>query len=64
MNHWGIPDWLEREVKDRDRTCVYCGTHVIEQMPLRGPRKAVATWEHVINDAKVVTRENSVLMIS
>ena len=24
MNKWKIPDWLEREVKDRDRHCVYC----------------------------------------
>ena len=59
MNHWGIPDWLEREVKERDKTCVYCGTQMIEQMPPRGPRKAVATWEHIINDASIVTRENN-----
>ncbi len=25
-------DWLEREVKERDRTCVYCGTQMIEHM--------------------------------
>lgn len=58
MNHWGIPDWLEKEVKDRDKTCVYCGIQMIEQMPPGGPRKAVATWEHIINDASIVTREN------
>jgi hypothetical protein len=58
MNNWGIPDWLEREVKERDKTCVYCGIQMIEQRPLRGPRKAVATWEHIINDAGIVTREN------
>lgn len=58
MNHWGIPDWLEKEVKDRDKTCVYCGTQMIEQMPPGGPRKAVATWEHIINDANIITREN------
>jgi hypothetical protein len=58
MNHWGIPDWLEKEVKNRDKTCVYCGTQLIEQKPPRGPRKAVATWEHIINDASIVTREN------
>lgn len=27
-------------------------------MPARGPRKSVATWEHIINDASIVTREN------
>ena len=39
MNNWGIPDWLEREVKERDKTCVYCGIQMIEHMPPRGPRK-------------------------
>ena len=24
MNNWNIPGWPEREVKDRDRSCVYC----------------------------------------
>ena len=58
MNRWGIPDWLEEEVKERDKACVYCGIQMIEQMPPRGPREAVATWEHIINDASIVTREN------
>jgi hypothetical protein len=58
MNDWGIPDWLEREVKERDKTCVYCGIQMIEHMPPRGPRKAVATWEHIINDESIVSREN------
>lgn len=25
MNSWGIPKWLEDEVRARDKTCVYCG---------------------------------------
>ena len=58
MNHWDIPDWLEREVKERDRTCVYCGTQMVDQMPPSGLRKAVAILEHIINDASIVTREN------
>jgi hypothetical protein len=58
MNHWCIPDWLEREVKERDKSCVYCGIKMIEKMPSHGPRKSVATWEHIINDAKIITREN------
>jgi hypothetical protein len=57
-NNWGIPDWLEKEVRERDITCVYCGINMTEKMPPRGPRKAVATWEHIINDASIVTREN------
>ena len=31
---------------------------MIEPMPWRGPRKASATWEHIINDASIITREN------
>ena len=31
---------------------------MIEQMPPNGPRKAVATWEHIVNDSSVVTHEN------
>ena len=58
MNDWGIPDWLENEVKERDKTCVYCGVQMIQKMPSRGHRKAVATWEHIINNASIVTREN------
>ena len=60
MNRWGIPDWLEEEVKERDKVCVYCGIQMIDQVPQHGPRKAVATWEHIINDASIVTRENIV----
>jgi hypothetical protein len=58
MNRWGIPDWLGKEVRARDKACIYCGTPMIEQMPLHGPRSAVATWEHIINDANIITREN------
>ena len=31
---------------------------MIEQMPARGPRGNVATWEHIINDASIISREN------
>ena len=58
MNRWNIPDRLEKEVKERDKACVYCGIQMIEQMPPDGSRKSVATWEHIINDASIITREN------
>ena len=58
MNYWGIPEWLEEEVRARDTKCVYCGIQMMESIPRRGPRKAAATWEHIINDAAIVTREN------
>jgi hypothetical protein len=35
MNHWGIPDALEEEIKERDKACVYCRIQMIEQMPPR-----------------------------
>lgn len=58
MNRWGIPDWLEEEVKERDKNCVYCGIQMTDTMHSIGPRKFVATWEHIINDASIITREN------
>ena len=58
MNHWGIPDALEEEIKERDKACVYCGIRMIDRMTATGPRKAVAAWEHIINDASIITREN------
>ncbi|HBA61175.1 MAG TPA: HNH endonuclease [Elusimicrobia bacterium] len=58
MNKWGIPDWLEREVRQRDKLCVYCGIPMLESPPADGSRKSVATWEHIINDESIVTREN------
>lgn len=58
MNNWGIPDWLEQEVKERDKTCVYCGTEMIERITPNSRRKAVATWEHIINNTSIISREN------
>ena len=58
MNRWNISEWLENEVKERDKKCVYCGILMIEKMPTEGPKKSVATWEHIINDETIITREN------
>ena len=58
MNRWNIPEWLEKEVKARDTFCVYCGVEIVDKMPSGGSRKSVATWEHIINDASIITREN------
>jgi hypothetical protein len=52
---WNIPDWLEREIEDRDQNCVYCCT---EFGSSKETRKSVATWEHIVNDARMVNREN------
>ena len=55
MNNWNIPDWFETEVNGRDRNCVYCH---IEFGSDEETRKSAATWEHIVNDAKIITREN------
>ena len=58
MNRWGIPKWLEREVRERDTTCVYCRMPMQETRTANGRRCAVATWEHIVNDVRIVTKEN------
>jgi hypothetical protein len=55
MNRWNIPGWLEREVTERDRCCVYCGVDFTAQSPNRRDRPS---WEHILNDASIITREN------
>ena len=57
-NNWNFPDWLENEVRKRDRACIYCG---IEFTPAKISKKSAASWEQIINDAKIITRENIVL---
>ena len=57
-NNWNIPSWLEAEVRDRDRKCVYCDC---EFTPAKISKKTAASWEHIINDAKIITRENIAL---
>jgi hypothetical protein len=52
MNRWNIPDWLEKAVTDRDRCCIYCGVDFDVPSSLRGMRPS---WEHIVNDAKIVT---------
>jgi hypothetical protein len=53
MNRWNIPEWLETHVLERDKDCVYCRAHF---EPLSS--KARPTWEHIINDLQIITREN------
>src|SRR5687767_7908813 len=55
MNRWNIPDWLEREVTERDLHCVYCGVPFLTPTQTRS---CAPSWEHIINDARIVTREN------
>ena len=55
MNRWNIPDWLEREVVERDRYCIYCGVEFVAES---AARRCKPSWEHIVNDARIVTREN------
>lgn len=55
MNPWNIPAWLEAEVLERDKACVYC--RVQFGLP-NAENKFRPTWEHVINDVRIVTQEN------
>ncbi len=57
-NNWNIPDWLEKEIRARDTICVYCGN---EFTPVKVSRRSAASWEHIINDASIITRENIAL---
>jgi hypothetical protein len=57
MNRWKIPVWLEQEAIERDRHCVYCSIS-FEPLPLL--RRGRPSWEHIVNDARIVTRENIV----
>jgi len=57
-NNWNIPDWLEKEIHERDKVCVYCGC---EFTPAKVSKKSAVSWEHIINDAKIITRENIAL---
>lgn len=55
MNRWNIPEWLEREVVNRDSCCVYCGVDFGSNSE---DRRTNPTWEHIVNDARIVTIEN------
>ena len=55
MSSWNIPDWLEQEVLARDKVCVYCGVRFDSS---KETRRSHATWEHIVNDANIITTEN------
>jgi 5-methylcytosine-specific restriction endonuclease McrA len=58
MNNWNIPKELEEEIIKRDKVCVYCG---VKFGSPNESRKTQASWEHIINDARIITRENIAL---
>jgi hypothetical protein len=58
VNRWKIPRWLEEEVRSRDDRCVYCG--VTFGTPFTR-RREMPSWEHIVNNLTIVTRENIAL---
>jgi len=58
MNRWNIPEEIEKEIIQRDKNCVYCGTAMIDKVHRGESRKSAATWEHIINDETIVTIDN------
>jgi hypothetical protein len=50
MNTWSIPDWLEENVGERDKFCVYCGIELKEYQHIKGNPQDKATWEHIDNE--------------
>ena len=58
MNKWNIPDWLENDVRNRDKSCIYCGIPFDQYNKYR---KSMPTWEHIINDARIVNPNNIAL---
>lgn len=57
-NKWNIPKWLENEIRERDKVCVYCAKPFAAT---EASRKSASSWEHIINDAKIITKENIAL---
>ena len=57
-NRWNIPDWLENEIRARDRGCVYCRAPFASNNSVI---KSAPSWEHIINDARITTAENIAL---
>ena len=55
MNQWNIPEWMEKEIVERDKVCVYCGVKFTTPEECR---KTSPSWEHIVNDARIVTLEN------
>ena len=56
-NNWGIPEWLEAEVRNSDKLCVYCRIPLKEHAQAKGTPGDKATFEHIDNDG-LPTKEN------
>ena len=57
-NKWGIPKKIEEYVLKRDLSCVYCG---VDFSINHESRKTKPTWEHIVNDILITSKENIAL---
>lgn len=57
-NRWGIPREIEKYAVERDLLCVYCG---VDFSINHESRKTQPTWEHIVNDIRISTKENIAL---
>lgn len=57
-NRWGIPEEVEKVVRQRDRLCVYCGVEFSTENNLRANNP---TWEHIVNDIRINGVDNIAL---
>ena len=56
-NIWGIPAHLENRILKRDKKCVYCGVKLSAGTEKKSIKNR-PTWEHIINDASIITYDN------
>ncbi len=54
-NRWNIQDLLEKKIRDRDKSCVYCKVKFKENFTDK------ATFEHIDNDEKNISEDNIAL---
>ena len=54
-NKWKIPEWPEKEVLVRNKSCVYCG------VKFKNNSRNGVSWEHANNKSKDVEKWNIVL---
>lgn len=58
VNRWNIPPELEALVVARDDACIYCRRAFSGRGGTRGQRPS---WEHIVNDVAIVSKENIAL---
>jgi 5-methylcytosine-specific restriction endonuclease McrA len=58
-NNWRVEDWLERKVRRRDKSCVYCR---LKFGPTKRSRRNQATWEHIDNDDLRPSNEENIAL--